>query len=110
MFISDATHYLQTPFFKTSPTQSSNAAKVKENDNPSFLASDSFLNQKKVGMGRILEKVEEDKGFAKEMVEFYKSTPDRPIFNLEEALSSPGGLAHIQRSEERRVGKECRSR
>lgn len=96
MFTPNATQYPQASLFTTHPARSPSPVGAKESNGASFVNSDRLTDQKKAGMERILEKVEEDKRFAKEMVEFYKSTPDRPIFNLEEALSSPGGLAHIQ--------------
>ncbi|MGD8174898.1 hypothetical protein [Marinimicrobium sp. ARAG 43.8] len=62
---------------------------------PLFMTK-KLMAEKAEGMASILEKVESDKNFAKEMVTLYRNTPDRAMFNLEEALSSPEGLSFIQ--------------
>lgn len=78
------------------PTQSTGAANTKKSSSTSFTVSDGFMDAKTEGMAHILEKVETDERFAREMIEHYRNTPDRPMFNLEEALSTPDGLAQLQ--------------
>lgn len=95
MSMPNISQYSQSSIYTTQPPKPNGPETAKAN-NTSFKVNEDFTEQKKAGMDRILEKVENDKRFAKEMVEFYRSTPDRPMFNLEAALDSPDGLSQIQ--------------
>ena len=96
MFTSSVNHHSQSTLYTAHTTSSTSPLNTKENNNASFAVKDDFLDEKRDGMERILEMVEEDKDFAQKMVEFYRSTPDRPMFNLEAAMSSPQGLSQLQ--------------
>lgn len=96
MSVSNVSQYSQSSIYTTHPPKSTGSEAAKANDASFSVTDDYFTEQKKAGIARNLEKVENDKGLAKEMVDVYRNTPDRPMFNLEEALSSPGGLSYIQ--------------
>lgn len=95
MSISISNQFSQNSVY-TSPPQKPNSSANEKEQESSFIISDDLIAEKKEGMERILEHVENDKDFAKEMVDAYRTIPDRPIINLEEAFSSPGGLADLQ--------------
>lgn len=96
MYTSGAHQYGHSALFTSNASQAVGSSSAKKSDNVSFPVKESLMDQKREGMEIFLEKVESDEKFAKKMVDLYKNTPDRPMFNLEEALSSPGGLSHIQ--------------
>lgn len=95
MSISISNQFSQSSIYTSLPQKPNSSESAKEHE-PLFGISNDLIAEKKEGMERILERVENDKDFAKEMVNVYTTIPDRPIVNLEKAFDSPGGLAALQ--------------